>query len=55
MMYYGLEGKFYKTKEISKILNIEESNINVLREKALTKLAFNLNKEQMEENMEYLN
>ena len=55
MMYYGLDGKFYKTKEISKILNIEESNINVLREKALTKLAFNLNKEQMEESMEYLN
>ena len=55
MMHYGLDDKFYKTKEISKILNIEESNINVLREKALTKLAFNLNKEQMEENMEYLN
>ena len=55
MMYYGLDGKFYKSKEISKILNIEESNINVLREKALTKLAFNLNKEQMEESMEYLN
>ena len=55
MMYYGLDGKFYKTKEISKILNIEESNINVLREKALNKLAFNLNKEQMEESMEYLN
>lgn len=55
MMYYGLEGKFYKTKEISKILNIEESNINVLREKALTKLAFNLNKEAVEEGMEYLN
>ena len=55
MMYYGLEGKFYKTKEISKILNIEESNINVLREKALTKLAFNLNKETVEEGMEYLN
>ena len=55
MMYYGLDGKFYKAKEISKILNIEESNINVLREKALVKLAFNLNKEQMEESMEYLN
>ena len=55
MMHYGLDDKFYKAKEISKILNIEESNINVLREKALTKLAFNLNKEQMEENMEYLN
>ncbi len=55
MMHYGLDDKFYKTKEISKILNIEESNINVLREKALTKLAFNLNKEQMEESMEYLN
>ena len=55
MMHYGLDDKFYKTKEISKILNIEESNINVLREKAITKLAFNLNKEQMEENMEYLN
>ena len=55
MMHYGLDGKFYKAKEISKILNIEESNINVLREKALTKLAFNLNKEQMEESMEYLN
>ncbi len=55
MMHYGLDDKFYKAKEISKILNIEESNINVLREKALTKLAFNLNKEQMEESMEYLN
>ena len=55
MMHYGLDDKFYKTKEISKILNIEESNINVLREKALTKLAFNLNKEQIEKNMEYLN
>ncbi len=55
MMHYGLDDKFYKAKEISKILNIEESNINVLREKALTKLAFNQNKEQMEESMEYLN
>jgi RNA polymerase primary sigma factor len=55
MMYYGLDGKFYEPKEISEILNIEESNINVLREKALVKLAFNLNKETIEEGMEYLN
>lgn len=54
LMHYGLEDKFYKNNEISKILNVDESNVNVLREKALTKLAFSLDKIQ-EDDYEYLN
>lgn len=54
LMHYGLEDKSYKNNEISKILNVEESNINTLREKALTKLAFSLNNIQ-EDDYEYLN
>ena len=54
-MYYGLVDKVYVTNEISKSLKISKENINVLKEKALIKLAFNINKEQIEESLEYLN
>ena len=55
LMYYGLVDKVYVTNEISKSLKISKENINVLKEKALIKLAFNINKEQIEESLEYLN
>ena len=55
LMYYGLGDKVYVANEISKSLKISKENINVMKEKALTKLAFNINKDQIEESLEYLN
>lgn len=55
LMYYGLVDRVYVTNEISKSLKISKENINLLKEKALTKLAFNISKEQIEESLEYLN
>ena len=42
VMTYGLEDKVYDEKEISKALNISKHNVNILKEKALSKLSIDL-------------
>ncbi len=42
VLFYGLDEKVYKEKEIAKILNISLYNVNILREKALNKLSIDL-------------
>ena len=55
IMSYGLEGKVYRNSEIAKELNVSKSNVDMIKDKAIKKLAFNINSREVFESLEYLN